>query len=189
MKYVLRPLKLAALFISLGCLPACSDDFQAGTTEKQAGTTETDAGTTETQVKSLLIGEGPHLLSGRIERVFEDFTWNNEFKPVQDAHIEIYVFYFDPGFADPLAQPIVIYSGPFQGLPLLFEVRTTKEIPPGNVVSITATVYNHDGTNGKVGDLTSEYANRFPPGTSNVAIAVSGLESCSGANAGGFCVD
>ncbi|RKZ93270.1 MAG: hypothetical protein DRR19_01630 [Candidatus Parabeggiatoa sp. nov. 1] len=142
-------------------------------------------GTDNTAVS--VVSDRSLLVSGHVEREFTDHTWNEEFVATDAAHVVIQVRRYE---GEDVAAPLLAERDvPFKSLPFDFDVRVAPKDMPRNdeQLLISVNIYNHEGTEGAVGDLIDEYRNMVEPRTEEVKIIVSGLESCDDPNAGGFC--
>jgi hypothetical protein len=134
-------------------------------------------------------GQGGDLIvGGTVEREMEPTNWNEPFEPGDDAHM---VFELRSYAGEDAAAPLFCrYSLPAQVPPFEFRIGHTDLSPfegSSGTLLLSINIYNHAGEDGAVGDLVSEYSNRFTEATDDAVIVVSGLESCDDPDAGGFC--
>jgi hypothetical protein len=141
----------------------------------------------ETPEYHQVLGQGTLIASGTVRRDMTQFTWNEDFLPVPEAHVTMYVFSYTFNLADGPEPLLIEQDFPFQGLPFSFEIRGDLELPPENGINLRVDIFNHAGAVVAVGDLGNEGRNEAVPGTENMKITVSGLEPCDSPDAGGFC--
>lgn len=134
-------------------------------------------------------GEGDLLVSGTVERESTANTDNTALTHDADNHVVITLRRYEG--EDAGATLVVEIDEPVRDLPFNFEVRGDAAAAFGEArteLLVSVTVFQHAGTDLRVGDLTSETRSSVRQAGETLRIAVGGLEACGSANAGGFCV-
>ncbi len=175
-----------------GCDPGSEE---IGATVGDTGSTEdsgepSSEGTADTGDSSGEIADGclsgAPLVSGTVTREMTKFTWNEPFVPSPEAHIRMSLGDF---IVDGDTTVVAEHDVPFEMLPFTYVIcgdPDTAFTGEGlHVVSVD--VFNHEGTDGRVGDLIDEYLDEVDGVTEDFDILVGGLEHCDDPNAGGFC--
>lgn len=133
-------------------------------------------------------GSGELIVAGTVEREIQDHAWNDAFDPSGDAHAVFEVRRYQ---GEDASAPLVTSTDvPFsETLPFPFEVRGDVDVASldGQKLLVSVSIFNHPGTTIAVGDLASEYSNEAAVGDGDMKVLVTGVESCSAPNAGGFC--
>lgn len=151
------------------------------------------------KLESLLAGSSSQskeasLGGGKIDRVFELHSFDEEISWVDAAHYEIEVkCYLGEDIESRLTHKI---KGKFYTLPFEYRIDGNEnEIFPVSIDGLnchefllSASIYNHVGSTLSVGDLISEHRSSVDGSGFEKNIAVYGVESCDSEYSGGFCI-
>ena len=129
-------------------------------------------------------GEWP--VSGTVVREIGEHSWNEAFVAGPDAHMVVGLWaYYSDGPGTALGEMDV----PVSDVPVDFGVCADAVVAEehGGEFVVQVAIYNHAGTQGRVGDLINEVTHPFEGPTQDMVVEVFGLEHCDDPNAGGFC--
>ena len=129
--------------------------------------------------------DGDWYITGTVSRDMTPTTWNEEFVPTPEAHVFLQA---SAWIADGPSGYFGERAVPFEGLPFDFELCVDPAISQfPQFRDLQVTVYNHEGSELKVGDLFAEYMDFIDGPHAHMEISVYGVEHCGAPNAGGIC--
>jgi hypothetical protein len=132
-------------------------------------------------------------IAGTLERRTSEFTFNDDVPVDAAAHLDLRLNRSEG--ADAAAPETANESVIFVGFPGVFAIcvdpTTAFDLgSSGNADGdffLSTTIFNHAGTDLRVGDFVNTETVTLRAAQSELVIAVEGLEDCDSANAGGAC--